>query len=464
MYAYLDDENNVIATSTQAFDISSIPDAVTRIDEAPVIGLIAMRSGLATYHKKTSGDGSVLSDYDLVDNPDGYQQVADLLNSKAPVIDSYTNIMGTYLLMQVLLNRREIYNDEENPLYLAGHIPLLGPTGSVTNLNNIHSKDGWHNTQVQSNRYLRPKNLLIYYGYPSGFNAHWDNELVAQDMARMGLIVLGNGLENPSHPDYANTSAIIARVKALNPSALIFGYVSTNQVLSTFESKVDQWEVLQVHGIFMDESGYDYGKTRAEFNERVDYVHGKTYAKLAFANAWKTDNILGTTNDASFPNTTYNPDLLESALTSNDWILLESFGINTTAYSSENGYEGSSQWSIRASKAISLRAQYLVNFAGVGIINDDNANGQDLFDFGFISALMCALEAFGTSDTSYGSSSGKANYWSRPTVAGLTDIYTMNPAVQIDINDSDVYHRFMRGGHAKLDFSSGAQLSDLTIE
>lgn len=467
MYAFLDSDNDVLAKSNDdkslAFVQNIIPSVTTKITGAP--DELQIKSEYTpTYHRKISGDGTVITDYESLDNSDYIANIDTLLTSKTQVIDTLSKVIGPYLTMQVLQNRREIFNDEDNPLYLENHIPLIGPTGSVTNLNNIHGKGGWHNQQVQSNRYLRPKNLLIYYGWLSGFNAYWDNELVAQDMARYQVLVFGDGIQDPTHGDYANTQIIIARIKALNPSALIFGYASTNQDYASFQTKTDQWETLQVHGIFMDESGYDYGKTRSEFNTRVDYVHGKTYAKLAFANAWNTDNILGTANDSSFPNTTYNSDLLESSLTSDDWILLESLGVNTAAYSGNAGYESGPQWAIRISKAITLRATYLVNFAGCGIINDDNANGQDLFDFGFISALMVALESFGTSDTSYGSSSGKAKYWTRPTVNELVDIYTMNPTIQVDVNDSDVYHRFLRGGHAKLDFSSSAQDSDLIIE
>jgi hypothetical protein len=333
------------------------------------------------------------------------------------------------------------------------------------NLETIHGKLGWHNQQLLQAMYTQPKDLLIFYGYLNSFNSAvngWDNEKVAQDMAKYSILVFGDTVENPTHPDYANTQIIIPRIKALNPDALIFGYVALAQILANFQTKVDQWNTLAVHGIFIDEAGYDYGKTRAEFNTCVDYVHGKTTAKLCFANAWNTDNIIGTTDDASFPNSTYNSGLVSSHLITTDWILLESFPINTTAYSGAGGYESKSDWLVRGQKAVNLRATYGVNFAGSGVINNDNANGPDLFNFGFISSLMFALEAWGTSDANYSSSSAAATYWTRPSTSGIGLIYETYPTVIVSSLDADVYLRYINSAVFMLDFSTGAQLNRIT--
>jgi hypothetical protein len=371
--------------------------------------------------------------------------------------------------MQILTNRRELFNDTENPLYSAGFTPLVGANGSVSNLNNIHAKYGWHNIQVTQARYTRPKDILVYYGWLNSFNSTtngWYNEKVAQDMAKYRILVFGDGTQDPSHGDYANTQIIIPRIKALNPCALIFGYVSTNQSYANFQTKTDQWNTLGVHGIMMDESGYDYGTTttngREAFNQKVDYIHAQTSAKICFSNAWNTDHILGTANDVSFPNTTWNPSVIESNLNEDDWVMLESFPVNTTAYSGNGGYETASDWAARGSKANTLRSTYKCNFASVNIIANGDSNGQDLFDFAFVSSMMWALEAFGTSDTAYGASSAAVQYWTRPDVSNMGVIYTVNPSVQLDTLDADVYHRYCEFSRLKLDFSTGAQDSSIT--
>jgi hypothetical protein len=394
------------------------------------------------------------------------KSLKDFVNVNAIVKDESSGVSGKFLEMQVLVNRREIFGDTENPLSPTGYAGNLN--GRALNLETIHSKPGWHQQQVLTSLYFRPKDLMIYYGWLNSFNSAtngWDNENVAKDLARYGLLVFGDGVQDPSHGDYSNTQIIIPRIKQLNPEVQIFGYVTTNQTLTNFQAKVDQWNTLGVHGIFMDESGYDYGRTRSEFNNRVDYVHARSSANLCFANAWNTDHVLGTVNDTSYPNTTYNASEDESNLTVNDWILLESLPINTTAYtaSTPDGYETKGDWSNRCVKAQGLRANYGVNFAACGIVDDATAGGQAMFDFSFTAACMFAWEGHGISDTSYGSSSAKGKWWTRPDVFQMGSIYSLNVSVQVDVSDSDVYLRYTQYGKFELDFSdSNNQDSTIT--
>jgi len=388
--------------------------------------------------------------------------------------DSTSSITGEFEIMQVLINRRELFNDLENPLYDSTITPILGDSGilqdysdKISNLETIHGKTGWHNQEIVKATYRKPGNLLIYYGWMNSFNSGvngWNNENVAQDMAKYNLIVLGDGIQDSGHGDYSNTEIIIPRIKTLNPNAKIFGYVTVNQSLGNFQSKVDDWETLQVDGIFMDEAGYDYGSTttngRAAFNTKVDYVHNKTYAKLCFVNAWNMDHIIGTTNDASYPNTTWNPNLVASNLTYNDYYLLESFAVNTLAYGTD--YESKSDWAARGVKATGHRYTYGINLVGSCVIQDGHADTTALLNFAFTSALMFSLDAFGSSDHYYGSSSAKNTFISRPDCSFMAEVYELSPSVQVDVGDSDVYHRYVQFGKLSIDFSSGAQTSSIT--
>jgi len=384
------------------------------------------------------------------------------IDSNAEVTD-VTGVKGPYYLMEILNHRRNLYNDSTNPIYIPGLVPILGDDGilvdhatRILNIETIHGKLGWHEQMVLKAMYRAPKDLLIYYGWINSFNSAqngWSNEKVAQDMAKYGMIIFGDGVEDPSHGDYANTQAVIARIKVLNPDAIIFGYVALAQTYSSFQTKVAQWNTLQVHGIFIDEAGYDYGKNRAEFNTCVDYIHGQTYAKFCFANAWNTDHILGIADDVSYPNSAFNPGLVASNLNILDWILLESFAINTTAFA--GGYESATDWDVRGQKAVNLRSTYGVNFCGCGIINNDNANGLSLFKFGYTSALMFSLDGFGTSDTGYGASSAAVVMWNRPTITGL-DSWSLNPSVQYGTDNTNVYHRYAENAHLTLDFGAHA--------
>jgi len=394
--------------------------------------------------------------------------ILQFIDGNTIVTDPDTGLKGTFAMMQMLVHRREIFNDTDNPLHVDGFTPLAGPNGSVTNLNTIHGKLGWHEQEVQQALWERPKDLLIYYGWLNAFNSAehaWNNEKVAQEMAKYDLLVFGDGIQDPGHGDYANTQVIIPRIKALNPNAKIFGYVTVNQSLANFEDKADGWETLGVHGIFMDEAGYDYGTTttngRDAFNTKVDYVHALSSASLCFVNAWNMDHIIGTENDPSYPNTTWNPSEVASKLTANDWYLLESWPINTTAYSGNDGYESKSDWASRGVKAQSHRATFGINVAASGIIANSDTDAQDLFDFLFTSALMFAMDGVGSSDTSYGSSSAAVDWWTRPDVFKMGPLYSLNATVQTDTGDSDVYMRYVQCGRFKLDFSASAQDSSV---
>jgi len=319
---------------------------------------------------------------------------------------------------------------------------------------------------VKEAMYTGPKDLLIYYGYLNSFNSGvngWDNELVAQDMAKYKLIFIGDGVQDPGHADYANTQIIIARIKVINPSILLFGYVATTDVIGTFQTKVAQWNTLQVHGVMMDMAGYDYGINRVDFNTRVDYIHSRAYSKICFVNAWNPDHVLGTVNDVSYPNSTYNSGLVASQLNSTDWLLLESFAVNTTSYSGAGGYEAKGDWLIRGAKAVSLRATYGLSLAGSCMINNDNAGGADLFKFAYISSLMWSLDGFGSSDTLYGASSAAVKWWTKPDRSNIGVIWSENPVVKVHTGDSDVYFRFVEFAKFLVDFSTGAQLSSITV-
>lgn len=388
--------------------------------------------------------------------------------------DSTTSITGSFYIMQILVNRRELFNDIENPLYDSNVTPILGDNGHlqdhtdrIDNLETIHGKLGWHNQEVIKATYQKPDNLLIYYGWPNSFNSAvngWSNEKVAQDMAKYSIIVLGDGVADPGHGDYSNTEVIIPRIKALNPDAKIFGYVSVNQSLSNFQSEVDDWDDLEVHGIFMDEAGYDYGSTttngREAFNTKVDYVHNQTYSSLCFVNAWNMDNIIGTENDTSYPNTTWNPNLVASNLTYYDYYLLESFAVNTLAYGSN--YETKTDWAARGDKATGHRYTYGINLVGSCVIQDGHADTTALLDFAFTSAMMFSLDAFGSADHYYGASSAKNTFIERPNICGLGTVYELSPTVQVDSGDSDVYHRYVQFGKLSVDFSSSAQVSTIS--
>jgi hypothetical protein len=312
---------------------------------------------------------------------------------------------------------------------------------------------------------MRPlaQSLLIYYGYLNSFNSStngWNNENVAMDMAKYDVCIFGDGVQNPTHPDYANTQIILARLKNLKHDILIYGYVSANQDISVFQTKVDQWDTLHVDGIFVDEAGYDYGTTRDKQNSCVQYIREKTYSNKTFINAWNVDHIIGTTNDPAYPNSTFNASLTAALLDSRDIYLLESFSVNTEAYSGSCASQADVL--ARGNKAIAHNTNFGIKIACHGIIanSTNNTTGANLFNFAYHSALLFGADFEGTSDVNYGASSAAVKYWARPGTRHIGRTSVISP-VQ-NLSDTDILVRF--GDHAKVsvDFSTGAQTSSIT--
>ena len=61
----------------------------------------------------------------------------------------------------------------------------------------------------------------------------------------------------------------------------IFAY---RQLLYRNQTKIDNWAAMGVKGVFVDRFGYDFGVSRANQNQIVDYIHSKNIS--AFVNAY----------------------------------------------------------------------------------------------------------------------------------------------------------------------------------
>ena len=55
-------------------------------------------------------------------------------------------------------------------------------------------------------------------------------------------------------------------------------------------------------------------------------------AVIVLVNSWFMDHIVGVVNDPTYPNSTFNPGLVASNLTEEDWYLLESYPCNTGSF------------------------------------------------------------------------------------------------------------------------------------
>lgn len=130
-------------------------------------------------------------------------------------------------------------------------------------------------------------------------------------------------LEDSTHGDYSNTSAILA---GINSSVKTFGYVNlgntNNYTIAEVKSRIDKWIILNIKGIFLDEAGFDYwngtdNEMRVRQNQIVDYIHSKNLT--AILNVWEPDDVF--VKESGTPTT----------IAAGDYILYESYQFSTAA-------------------------------------------------------------------------------------------------------------------------------------
>lgn len=182
--------------------------------------------------------------------------------------------------------------------------------------------------------------LLVYYGYPIAYKGIWNTNLVISEISKFKYWVVGDTYGDPTHEEFASTSAIIAGVKA--NGVKVYGYVpiglSTSALnLAQMQTRVDQWDNLNVDGIFLDEFGFDYSNTRQRQIDIVNYVHSKGLPYCA--NAWTVhdfacDNINELpwgSGDWRYTNfSTGNPTNLTLPRNSTDSYMFENFCYDNT--------------------------------------------------------------------------------------------------------------------------------------
>jgi chitodextrinase len=209
--------------------------------------------------------------------------------------------------------------------------------------------------------------FLIYYGIPLNINGLASTSAAAAVFANYDYIVLGDGLEDPAHSAHASTIAVIAAIKAIKPTIEIFGYIdlgiiTQNLSLATIATKQAQWKTTGATGIFHDDAGYDFHVTRARQNSAVDSAHALGLPVVL--NAFVPADAFGSGVDV-----TYNPAGTATHMASCDGYLLESWIVNSVAYSSTGGWESTSDVKIRADAVQAFRAALNIRVFAEGSVD-----------------------------------------------------------------------------------------------
>jgi hypothetical protein len=201
--------------------------------------------------------------------------------------------------------------------------------------------------------------LLIYYGYPSLLNGISSLVGVAQALSEYDLIVFGDGLEHPAHPDNANLQTILNALRGISPQTLVAGYIDlgvSTQNLSDpqIEQYTEEWAAMGVDLIFWDDAGFDFLTTRNRQNFAI--TTARNNGLDSFMNAFDTDDLfLG---------------LPATLLGADDWFLLESLPYNDGGvYVATSNWEPVATMTARINKAHGHRGTHGSRIAATSLID-----------------------------------------------------------------------------------------------
>lgn len=265
---------------------------------------------------------------------------------------------------------------------------------------------------------LAPGTLLIYYSYPSLINSSNGNLNAAEtEFAKYQYVVLGDTLEHSSHPDHANTQAIVTSATTANTT--FFGYVdlgvSTQNLSSAkIHTDIDEWIATGVKGIFLDDFGYDFGTSRARQNDAVDYAHSKGLPVVA--NGFLVDDVFSSTVNA-----TYNPTGVATHLAATDFYLYEDYQITSDVVNYPGGYIDGPTWRLKADALAAVRATLPIQVLTVTVTNNTFDSNQ--FNYAWYSTVVDGYTAFGWGEPDFSSSTASAPFHTRPTV-NLGNVFT----------------------------------------
>jgi len=251
---------------------------------------------------------------------------------------------------------------------------------------------------------VAPGNLLIYYAYPSGINGTFSVNGAATVFSQYDFVVLGGGLELESHPDHANTVAIMNH--ASTGDTLFFGYVtlgvsSQNFSQQEIEDRIDAWKAAGADGILFDEYGYDFGVTRARQNAAVDYAH--SVGLPVIANGFHIADVFGAQVDPDA-----NPTGEATHLTATDYYLYESYQVLNGSYVSVE------TWRAKADALEAVRETLPIQILSV-TTTESSGFEQSQFDYAYWSAALEGHVGFGWGEASFSSLTASAPFRARPS-------------------------------------------------
>ena len=271
--------------------------------------------------------------------------------------------------------------------------------------------------QAASDAGLHPGRLAIYHGFPSLVNGSGGDPAAASEVFQeYDIVVLGDGLQDPAHPDHANTASLIARLKTPPNATAVYGYIpigvtTANLSNEEIQSRVDAWMALGTAGIFVDEADYAFGVSRQRQNEVVDYVHSRGLG--VFINAFDPDDVFSPAIHM------LNPEGLPAHLGSTDIYLHESFQVIL------GEFQDPAFWASKSDRALAYQSEFGTRMAAVTTVSPGQPGFDSTkFEYAWWSALLYGFDAMGWGEPDYSAGDNSLPFRQRPDPGDVGRAFT----------------------------------------
>lgn len=236
-------------------------------------------------------------------------------------------------------------------------------------------------------------------------NASRDIAEAAANFSRYWMVVLGDGLQEPRHPNHDATREIVAGL----PEVEFFGYIDLgvhspaarvqNLQMAEIRRRCEAWRKLGTRGILLDDYGYDYATTRQRQTDAVDAVHQA--GMNVIANSWDPRHAL---DGESGPG---NPKGLPTPLTAKDYYLYESYLVN------DGEWINFKNWRAKANTLEKLARKTRVGVLSCTTTTHPESE-QSRIDFAWKCAWVEGHAGWAWGEPNFGASDNRSPYRERP--------------------------------------------------
>jgi hypothetical protein len=258
---------------------------------------------------------------------------------------------------------------------------------------------------------VKPKQLLVYHGRPSAINGATSLAAAIAEFVQYETVILGDGLQDPAHPDHADTVQIVTALR--DAGSTVFGTVpvgvsSGNLPLDEIRQRLDDWNDTNVRGVLLDQFGYEFLTPRDRQNAIVDHAHSQSLVVAVSA-----EDPADAFDDGIDPS--FNPNGEPTRLRSFDFYLWEGHQFR------QGAFEAGAAWQSKADALAQLQSSVGFKILSVTTtdVDDPGAFDPDAFFYAWHSAMLYGHEATGWGEFAYsatGASLDQAPLRTRPAV------------------------------------------------